>query len=97
MSEPYIVIYHETERGFEYDREGYDLPELAGTIPVIGDYIVNPGVARGADRMLAENHTVYEVVRRYFKPRTSPNYGARVVLVVKARSGAEEEADLLSR
>lgn len=97
ISEPYVVIYHETERGLEYNREGYDLPELANTIPVIGDFIVDPGIPVGAERAVASNHTVYEVTKRYFKPQTSDKYGARVVLVVRSRAGIEAETDLLYR
>lgn len=94
---PYVVIYSETERGFEYSREGYDLPELGGTIPAIGDRIVYPGIPVGADRAIATNHTVYEVTQRYFKPQISERYGARIVLVVQSRLGTEEEADILYR
>jgi hypothetical protein len=57
LTDPYVVIYHETDRGLEYNREGYSLPELAGTVPAIGDFIVDPGIPVGTDRAVAANHT----------------------------------------
>lgn len=96
LKEPYVVLYHECESGFEYEREGFDIADL-GTIPGVGDLIVDPGIPVGRSREIASNHTVYEVTRRYFKPRISENYGARVVLVIRERPGEEAEADILYR
>jgi hypothetical protein len=97
LKDPYVVIYHQTSRGFEYDREGYSIEEFGGVVPAIGDLIVYPGVPADSDRRDPASHTLYEVTRRYFKPAASENYGPRIVLVVQSRLGEKSEGDILFR
>ena len=95
IAEPYIAIFEMKDGYLTYMSEGYELKDLGGTIPNVGDLMVDPGVLDGADRREASSHTVREVVARYIKPQISDVVGARIALVVKSRRGKEEEANLL--
>jgi hypothetical protein len=73
----------------------YDLAELGGTVPVVGDLIVDAGVLQGRDRSDPTNHTVCEVATRYFLPSAAET--VYVAVVVRERPGREEERQILSR
>ena len=47
-------------------REESDISELAGTVPAVGDFIVDPRVPGGLDRKVPANRTIYEVI--WLKP-----------------------------
>ena len=74
-------------------REEYDISDLAGTIPVVGDLIVSPWVDGGKDRREPENRTIYEVISRYFLPGAHGE-DSYVAVVVKERKAFESERDV---
>lgn len=92
----YVVLFEDHGRGLEYIREGYLPEEFGGTVPCIGDCILYPGVPSGQDRGDAAAYTVYEVVQRYFQPKVSEKFGARIHLAVKSRPGRTDELELLA-
>jgi hypothetical protein len=96
LSKPYVLIFEETPDGAEYEREGYTIEEL-GSVPNVGDLIHGEGIRQGDDDTSASSYTVKEVIRRYFRPQVSDNYGARIVLVVRSRQGRDEEMSILYR
>lgn len=97
MNDPYVVVFEETKDGYEYRREGHTLQELGGTIPVVGDLLIDPGTLLNADLSDPAAYTLAEVTKRYFVPQTDPKYGARIYLVVRERKGLPEEMGLLYR
>ena len=101
--EPVCRLYRRDKTGLLRDLEQeFSLPKLGGVIPQPGDCIVDPFAPAGRDRSAPINRTVYEVVRRYFKP-TYPKFPleksvdatAWVVLEVIDRQGDVSERDLL--
>ena len=76
-------------------KEEYDISELAGTVPAVGDFIVDPGVLGGRDRNDPANRTIYEVISRYFLPMTRGNDISYVAVVVKIRTAEDSESDII--
>ncbi len=73
--------------------EEYDVDELGGTIPVVGDLMVSPGVVAGLDRRKPENRTIHEVVSRYFLPGAHSD-SRYIAIVVKERPALESESNI---
>lgn len=81
--------------GYHEKFDDYDLEALGGTVPTVGDLIVDPGVLQGRDRSEPTNRTVYEVAARYFHPRTTDSEYVLISLLVKERQGREDERSIL--
>lgn len=83
-------------QGAPYESDGlsYTLEQFGGTVPAIGDSIVDPGVLSGQNRLRPENRRILEIRQRFFLP-DSASGAARVSLVVEERSGRPEELNLL--
>jgi len=97
MPEPTTtVIYLFTEQNGVFERldgQEYELSELGGQLPDVGDLIVDPGVLEGQDRRNPENRSVYEVKARYFQPRVSGN--VFITMLVEERRGRRGEEEIL--
>ncbi len=91
----HIRLYTEGSHRYEESRDTYGPDEFGGQIPLVGDLIADPGVPAGLDRTMAQNRTVFEVVKRYFQPARSNEGSAFIALLVRKRPGNEEEADIL--
>lgn len=94
MEEVTIRIYHRKDDGSLVDgQEDYDLAFFGGTLPAIGDLIVNPAASAGVDRYDPGNRTVWAVVGRVFNPRDMKDY---VALVVEERPPHETEFSVVA-
>jgi len=69
-------------------RQDFGIDDFGGTVPVIGDAILSPGVRQGLDRGKPENRRVWEVVGRVFNPHDNKDY---IVLVVDERPGTRAD------
>lgn len=99
-----VRLYGREPEGNLYDlRDEYDLEDFANTLPMVGDCIVDPGVAGALDRRVAANRRVLQVVARYFQPlahrdvmNPKDDDFCYVALVVDIRRGTQEEQDLVT-
>jgi hypothetical protein len=73
--------------------ETYVPADFGGTIPGIGDIIVDPLCEQGADRSDPTQRTLYVVTGRYFAPRAG--LPTLVDLLVRPRSGQFEERHMI--
>lgn len=95
--ETVVRLFVQEDGACEWTREHYALEDLGGTIPSVGDLIVDPGVPQGRDRMEPANRRIYEVTARYFRPRTPGTPYVMVRLLVTERRGRPEELGILGR
>jgi hypothetical protein len=95
MPKTLIALFFKGRDGTYEKVDDYDLEDLGGTVPMIGDLIVDPGVVQGRDRTDPANRDVHEVTARYFYPRTTDSASVLVGLLVTTRQGREEEINLL--
>lgn len=89
----FIRLFKGLGENLEAERESYTPADFGGTIPVIGDIIVDPSVRPAADRADPAEHTLYEVTRRYFVP--TAGLPLLVNLVVRPRAAGFEERDVI--
>ena len=75
-------------------KEDYPLEEFCGTVPAVGDLILDPGVRPEQDRRDYRNRQLYEVVARYFLPHAHGD-SSYVALVVKSRPAQKTEAEIV--
>lgn len=98
LLEPHVIILEQRPDGrIEYNREGYSISDFGGTLPDVGDLIVDQFLAKGSDLDQSASYTVKEVKRRYFHPQTDPKHGPRIRLIVESRQGEEEEHEAIAR
>lgn len=100
---PCVRIFVQNEDGSYADTtEDYDLNQLLGVVPDVGDIIVTPWVSGNADRQDPINRTFLKVEKRYFCPQTiNPNSPGREIyvyvnLVVTERPGAPQEGGIFN-
>ena len=87
--ETFVKIFIEEKDGMQWSNYGeFSIDELGGTVPQIGDTIVDPGVPDGLPRQNPENRDFYEVRKRYFSPLEGQQY---IALVVEKRPGRDGE------
>ena len=80
-----IRILHRQPDGQIHDGKiDFSPDNFAGSIPAIGDTILNPGVLQGQDRQMPQNRQIWTVVGRVFNPRDNEDY---VSLIVESRDG----------
>lgn len=92
-----IFRLHERNENGELEdlRNEFDLGDFGGTIPVVGDSILDPGVITGSPRFKHDNRTIYEVKERYFLPGKGSSLNiVWIALVVEERCGLREETTL---
>ena len=90
-----VRLYTKEANGLADTKIEFDDSELAYTVPVVGDLIVDPGVLDGLDRRVAQNRQVFEVLDRYFLPSPSRN-PIYFALVVSMRPGGLWEHDIVT-
>lgn len=95
LQNAYVGIYEDTAKGPEYYGESYTIEEL-GVVPIVGDILIDAGIAVGADKSVASSYTVREVVRRYFAPQTSEHVGPRIKLLVQSRPATSDEFEFVA-
>ena len=95
-SETLIRLYRRDGGALEVvTSETYEIEELGGEIPNVGDIIISPWMNNPKDDYnKPERRTFYEVVRRYFTPGRDPGGGPRISLEVQARPGQMDELEL---
>ena len=97
-NKPTIVIrlYRCVGNVLEDTTEQFNLSQLAGTVPAVGDLIVDPGCLEGKDRENPVNRTIYEVISRYFLPgkHDEDSEDSSVAIVVKERTASTTEASI---
>lgn len=69
--------------------EEYTPDTFGGCIPSIGDEILDPATAGGADRNELRNRVMWTVVRRVFNPMDNHDY---VSLVVETRVANQNDS-----
>ena len=89
---PLIGLFIEDSDGKRTPGGVFSQADFCGTLPQIGDLIVDPGVIDGYDRNEPANRRLYAVVARYFRPQTDR---PSIALVVRARAGTIQEIDQL--
>ena len=89
-----IRLYVEEDGQLIDMKHEFELPDLAGTVPAVGDFIVDPGVVQGQDRNNPANRTIYEVISRYFLPHAHGDGLAYVAVVVNSRKATWSEVDI---
>ncbi len=88
-----IGLHIRYEDGTIGDAEhAYSLADFAGVLPMIGDEILDPGVAAGQDRSLPENREFLTIVGRVFNALDRRNY---VALICEGRVGTGEDETLV--
>ena len=88
-----IRIYDRDQDGKLFDlSEDFSPTDFAGTIPRIGDAILQPGVPAPLDRSVHTNRTLWRVVDRIFNPRDLANY---VLLVVEEEPITENRKSII--
>ena len=91
---PTVRIYTLLPNGdYDDDRLEFELSDLCDILPVPGDVIVNPLVARKEHRSDPRKRTMFEVVKRYFLPSGDDDW-KYVALVVRERPPTEAEWDI---
>lgn len=84
-----IRILHRDDAGKVVDgSQDFGPEDFAGQIPMIGDTILDPGVAVGKKRDDPRNREIWTVVGRVFNPRDNADY---VLLIVDSRDGTLED------
>ncbi|MBO1080163.1 hypothetical protein [Roseomonas haemaphysalidis] len=91
MNEPHVHLFYDDGHGCLRRFGTAPLSSYGGTVPAVGDLIVEPGVARGLDRHDAANRIVHTVVARYF----ISGEAAHVHLVIEDRPGTRLEREIL--
>jgi hypothetical protein len=93
MKDAVIRILYRSKDGLIQDfQDEHDLSRFAGTIPIIGDQILDPGVVQGKSRYELQNRRLLSVVGRVFNPRDNENY---IALIVEERAPTELESELV--
>ena len=94
-----IRIYKRFPDGNLFDaRDEFDVADLCGAIPRVGEYIVSPYLRDSKeDGRLWSNRTIYVVEAVYYRPdvRNPDNDNSWIVLVVHERPMTKEEAELV--
>jgi hypothetical protein len=91
--ETLIRLFDDFANGPQGKRETYLPADFGGTIPGIGDIIVDPLCQQGRNPSDPIGRTLYEVVGRYFAPRA--DLPTLVHLLVRPRAGRFEERVLV--
>ena len=93
---PTIVRLYCVEDGKMVDmKHEFPVEYLGGTVPTVGDLIVEPGVSGDPKRrMVPAYRTVYEVKSRYFLPHAHDDT-CYVVVVVEDRFGRDDEFEIV--
>lgn len=71
MTEAMIRVFERDKDGRMGAVEDFNVGELVGVVPQIGDLFVYPGVTQGLDRHDPANRTVSLMVARYIQPGTT--------------------------
>jgi hypothetical protein len=91
--EPSVRIYHRQPDGKIIDAvHDVSLSDFAGSLPNVGDWILEPGVPTNLDRSDPKNRNFWVVIQRVFNPRDNEDY---VALVVEDRKPTPAEYDLV--
>lgn len=74
----------------------FPIEQLGGSVPIVGDLIVEPGVSGDQERrFVAAYRTVYEVKARYFLPHAHGEDYCYVAVVVEDRFGRDDEREIV--
>ena len=94
---PTIVRLYYVEDGKMVDmKHEFPIEYLGGTVPVVGDLIVEPGVSGDPKRRLVPAYrAVYEVKARYFLPHAHGEDICYVAVVVEDRFGRDDEYEIV--
>ena len=92
-----LVRLYYIENGKMVDmKHEFPIESLGGTVPVVGDLIVEPGVSGDRKRrMVAAYRDVYEVKARYFLPHAHGEDCCYVAVVVEDRKGRDDEFEIV--
>jgi hypothetical protein len=92
MSETYVHLFYDDGYGCLRDAGAEPISVYGGTVPAIGDFIVEKGVEKGLDRNNVSNRTMHTVVARYF----IPGEVTRIHLVIESRHGIHLEREIVA-
>lgn len=91
-----VRIFQRVGEDIEDTSETYELTELGGEIPQVGDLIINPlGPRTYMERKDPSRREVHEVKTRYFRPGVYDGPDKYVVLVVETRAATTAEIEFL--
>lgn len=97
-NKPTIIVrlYKHVGNALEDTEEQFNLSQLAGTVPAVGDLILDPGCLAGKAREDPANRTIYEVISRYFLPgrHGEDSEDSSVAIIVKERTASTTEASM---
>jgi hypothetical protein len=91
MSETFVHLFYDDHHGCLRDAGSQSLSFYGGMAPAVGDLIVDPVLAKGADRNDPKNRTIHEVVARYFIPGEITH----IHLVIESRPGSHQEREIM--
>jgi hypothetical protein len=91
MTETYVHLFYDDGHGCLRDAGAEPLSSYGGTVPVVGDLIVDRNVGKGMDRSDARNRTIHEVVARYI----IPGEATHIHLVIEGRRGTYREREIV--
>ncbi len=80
------LLFRNSDGNIEDTSEEFSLDLFGGTIPSVGDLIINPGCA--GDRSDPANRTIWEVRERYVQPETVEASRAPFIGIWSSRSAA---------
>jgi hypothetical protein len=92
MSETYVHLFYDDGYGCLRDAGAETISFYGGTVPAIGDFIVEKDVEKGLDRDDVRNRTIHTVVARYFIPGDV----AHIHLVIESRHGTLREREIVA-
>lgn len=91
MTEAFVHLFYDDGHGCLRDAGARPLAAYGGSVPAVGDLIVDPHVAKGADRHDPRVRDLHEVVARYI----IPGEVAHIHLVIETRRGTHREREIL--
>jgi predicted sugar kinase len=91
MSEAFVHLFYDDGHGCLRDAGAEPLSSYGGTVPALGDFIVEKGVEKGLDRGEVRYRTIHKVVARYFIPGET----AHIHLVIESRRGTHREREVV--
>lgn len=92
MSKIAVRIYQADDGVIRDMTDEYGVDNLAGQVPMVGDYIINSFMERGKDRNDPTNYGLLKVVARYFRPKGNDDY---VAIVVENQQAGREHIELV--
>lgn len=92
MSDSIVRIYMRRDDVIQDMSDEYGVENLAGQVPMVGDYIIDTFMDRSLDRNDPSNYGLLKVVARYFRPKGNDNY---VAVVVEREAAGQEHIDLV--